>query len=90
MKTIHKYAISNGEVIELPKDAEILHVGLQGDSLFLWAYVDPNAPPEGRRFSIRATGEYMEDTPRKHIQTYMQRSQTYVQSPLVWHVFEEL
>ena len=41
MKTIYKYPlhIVDEQTIEIQEHAELLHVGLQNDELFLWALV---------------------------------------------------
>ncbi len=41
---------------EMPKGAVILSVGQQNDRPFVWALVDPAAPPSGRQIVIVLTG----------------------------------
>lgn len=68
----------------LPNDAEILHVGLQGEQVFVWARVHSAGVPKiGRRFHIVATGA---DVPQewKHWATLQLST-----SLMVLHVFEE-
>ena len=59
MKIIYKYPVSNEpEVFELEmhKDAEILSVQVQNNTMQLWALVDTQKPKEGRKFVTIMTG----------------------------------
>jgi len=50
MKTIWKFELIPGCALEMPAGAKILSVGVQGNSTFLWALVDPDSPRELRHF----------------------------------------
>ena len=50
MITIYKYLISARKpIISMPKGAEILSVGFQGQDFFFWAKVDTDQRPEDRK-----------------------------------------
>lgn len=49
MKTIHKFKVIPRNHVLMPKDAEILSVGQQGDDIVCWALVDDDAPAHGKR-----------------------------------------
>ena len=63
MKTIHKYNIpvpafssENRVVIQIPKFAWLLSVGMQNGLLYLWALIDTKEPFEEREFWVYGTG----------------------------------
>jgi hypothetical protein len=90
MRTIHKYKlkITNEQIIDMPAHAAILSVGTdQFNNVCLWAMVETDNPPEPRKFSITGTGNHFPgpETPG-NVQKFLG---TAVQSPFVWHVFEE-
>jgi hypothetical protein len=85
---IYKYEISPKCDLQLPRGALVLSVGCQGDSLFLWAEVQPEArEKESRHFVVYGTGHEIPETAgvvRKFIGTAQMHG-----GSLVWHVFEE-
>ena len=85
MKTIFKYEIpgGGGEVL-LPVDAVILTVAGQGDSLFLWAEVDPDVVHHARRFEVLGTGFQI----REEMGRERQFIGTAFLGPFVLHVYE--
>jgi hypothetical protein len=87
MKTIWKFtlALTDSQRIEMPEDAEILTVQLQGETIQLWAVVDPGKADntEMRTFEIHGTGNPIGDGVREYITTFQQ-------PPFVWHVFERV
>ncbi len=85
--TIWKYPllVTDRQDVRMPLNAAILSVQMQGETLCLWALVNPVAPLVLRTFEVFGTGHPIahSDEIRKYIGT--------VQSPgrsLVWHVFE--
>lgn len=68
--------------IDMPGDAQILCVQLQGDRLCLWVLVDPKAKPRTRTISVIGTGQSVEWRPREYIDTVQPAN------GLVYHVFE--
>lgn len=59
MKRIWKYPLEMSEVqyVEMPHGARILSAGLQGETICLWALVEPdNTPYRNMRIEIRGTG----------------------------------
>jgi hypothetical protein len=86
MKTIWKFPLKLREYneVEMPKGAEVLTAQVQGETICVWAGVDPEAPTEPRMFQISGTGTTMhEHQERKYIGT-VQRGR------YVFHVFEVL
>lgn len=88
-KTIWKFPllVANFQQVEMPTDAEILTVQLQGEvTLCLWALVDPLAEKQKRGIWIHGTGhpiEYYEKRHGRYINTFQLNHGT-----LVFHVFE--
>ena len=79
---VWKYELQPGvTTIEMPGGSEALTVGAQGDGIFLWARVYPDAPRAARRFHTVGTG---------HMALALGR---YVGTAfldwMVFHVFEE-
>lgn len=68
---ILKYELNPGDqTIELPEDAEILHVGAQADKVCLWAIVDPEITDmESYAISVFATGEELPEEPGEYLGT---------------------
>lgn len=62
-QVVWKYEVLPDEKpLLMPMNARLLHVHAQGDSICLWAVVDPEAPLESRNFLALPTGR--EFTPR--------------------------
>jgi len=86
MKQVWKFEINSTESpIEMPKGAEILSVGFQKDTLYVWALVEIEVYPEleGRSLIVRGTGHNIHAEDLKFI------GSAYIDS-LVFHVFENL
>lgn len=70
--------------VDLPQDAELLSVGVQGFDLVVWAKVDPGHPVGGRRLIVVNTGQEISGFPvdAKFLGT--------VTTPggVVWHVWD--
>lgn len=84
MRAVWKFPLSHAAVqdVQMPKGAQILHVGLQGDRICIWAGVDPVLHDmQPRRIQVVGTGH--EELPGNvwHLGTVQQ-------GPYVWHVFE--
>jgi hypothetical protein len=58
MKTVYKYELPTEDIaaLQMPAGAELLHVGVQGSDVMLWARVDPDAPCVTRRVRFAGTG----------------------------------
>lgn len=76
----YPFAIVDAFKIEMPKDARILDVDLQGSTPCLWALVNPNGSTEWRYFRVIATGEPLEGQ--------INYIGTFQQPPYVWHLAE--
>jgi hypothetical protein len=90
-KIIYKYPLTRDELQEvyLPVGAEILTIALQGDSLYLWALVNPNPKEhEFRFFEIVPTGHIFKQDSTIH-RNFMTTIQMWGGS-LVYHVFERV
>ena len=85
MNTIYKYKIPvGGDSIAMPEGAKILSVGVQGDSLMLWAEVNPHRKKYPRQVEVFGTGHEI------HSNMWVSREfiGTVFMSDLVWHVYE--
>ena len=81
---IWKYPLRLGftQTLSLPEDAQLLSVGEQEGTLYLWALVDPSEPLEHLKFAVYATGEAIsEGDPMKHLGTVQ------LKDGLVFHAF---
>jgi len=83
MKTIHKYYIKPIErwAINMQWGASLLHVGLQGEDIFIWAEVDLGRHVQTRVFGVFGTGNPLPDCNKDFIGTVLA-------PPFVWHVYE--
>lgn len=83
MRTIYKYPIADAENqrLDLPENARILSLQMQGSTPTLWALVDPHARIRSRRVSIFGTGW---DATAAESMTYLGTVQD---AGLVWHFF---
>ncbi|MNQ84484.1 hypothetical protein D3C85_996140 [compost metagenome] len=89
-KRIYKYEIHRAgtQVSRLPYDAEILSVGAQGNSLVLWALVDPlEQLTEDRVLTVLGTGHSAFEPLGLFIGT-VQFTEPGPCQGLVFHVFE--
>lgn len=83
----YKFAIEPMEpfVLQLPKGARPLRVGIQESQPCLWAMVDSNAEKEPRTFLLVGTGHEIEEPDRwDHVTTFYMAG-----GKLIWHVFVE-
>lgn len=71
MRRVEKYKLfPDASTLEMPKGAEILNVQLDGDQVFVYALVEPQAPTERRHFlsgTIEATFPGKDDARLKYI-----------------------
>ncbi|HZZ77118.1 MAG TPA: hypothetical protein VFE62_01285 [Gemmataceae bacterium] len=86
MRTIFKYPllILDEQEVEMPMDAALLTVQIQGGQPFLWARVDTENSLEKRKVLIRGTGHPAEGAGR-YISTFQMKG-----GELVFHAFEPL
>ena len=70
--------------VDLPKGAQILHVGAQGVMYFMWCLIThPATSVEVRRFRVFDTGQLIpDDEDLTHVATWQQAG-------FVWHLFEK-
>lgn len=83
MRTIWKYQLRLIDVqeVDMPLNAEVLHLDMQGPYPCIWVYLDPDLNgTERRTFVTHGTGHKIPDN---HV--YIG---TYQDGPFVWHVFE--
>ena len=82
MKVIYKYQLqtTDEQVINMPVDHKVLHVGGQDKVLTMWVEVEADGPTEDFLIEIMGTGNEYEEENRKHIGSA-------VCPPFVWHVF---
>ena len=91
MKVIYKYELHPSDVgtgvfpVVMPHDAKYLHVGAQGNQMFIWVEVDTESSTLEHTFEVFGTGHKMyEDmgVERKHIGSLMMSD-----GALVFHVY---
>jgi hypothetical protein len=65
METIYKYplVITGSQEVLLPKGASVLSVGVQHDTICIWALVDPTEPFEPQHLRIFGTGQPIPEDP---------------------------
>lgn len=86
MKALYKYVITPEGVTQMPRDAEVLSVGAQGEQIVAWALVSVENSMTNRRLIAVPTGARFEDDgapkPSQFVGT--------VQRPdgLVFHIFD--
>ncbi len=89
-RRIFKYEIKiePRQIIMLPKGAEILHVGRQGEFPFLWASVDETMPAEPRVFRVVMTGEVFNEERLFYLGTIQLGGENPRQAWFVMHIYE--
>ena len=72
MKAIWKFHIrvTDNQEIEMPVNAKILCVQMQGGEPFIWAEVDTDAPILKRKIKVFGTGHPMPDEQMEYIGTF--------------------
>lgn len=89
MHTIHKYVVTPPRfgftTITMPRHAEPLSVGIQGDHIVLWANVDTEEPMVEHRICVFATGERLALEHLRAPERFLGTVQ--FPGPLVFHVF---
>lgn len=84
MSTIWKYSLAPGRTVhDMPADAKVLTVQMQGDEVCLWALVEPHLPMRRRFFDVYGTGHGMPADPGDYVATIQMEG-----GALVWHVFD--
>ncbi len=88
MRAVYKYPVpvDDSVTIEIPSGSRILTVQFQEPHgyPYLWALVNPSAPPEMRHFMLVGTGDPIETSDDLlYIGTFQLRGGT-----LVYHLFE--
>lgn len=85
VQAVWKYPIefTDSIEIEMPRGADVLHVGMQGEQLCLWCLVYPEGELTKRRFRIAGTGHPIEEGDMEHIGTVH-----IADDSLIFHIFE--
>lgn len=84
MKTILKFPITADNlenIIEMPVNAKIVHVGYQDEILTMWAECDTESAKERHKFDIFGTGQKIVPENAKHIHSWLE-------SVFVWHLYD--
>lgn len=68
--------------VAMPREAEVIFVGVQNNEAFLWARVALSRGSEPRQFFLRGTGHSV-DLDCKHLGSFMLHG-----GALVFHLFE--
>lgn len=90
MKSIYKYPVKmvGDQLIKIPVGAEILHVDLQFEGIYMWALCDPSGELEERKIVIIGTGHPIPNQvvdKLHHLGTVPMSG-----GSLIWHIFEEI
>lgn len=88
MSVVWKYVLEESNdwtTLYMPSGAEILTAGSQGDSIVLWAKVNPESQLERRDFCIVGTGYTIPKGESKYIGTAK-----LMNDRLIIHVFERV
>jgi len=82
---VFKYSLhlTERQTIEMPANANILHVKEQNGNLCIWAEVDTHDTNGSRTFRIVGTGHDVPSCRAKYIGTCFMGS-------FVWHIYEEI
>ena len=80
---IYKYEAGCDQRVSMPKDAEILSVGVQQDDIMIWARVNPDAPMVDRKIIILGTGHEISEK-----NASLPFIGTVFMGSLVFHVFD--
>ncbi len=89
MKTVWKFPIEATEIqsVQMPRGAQILYVGVQGEGLRMkasvWALCDTDQPKAERRLAVTGTGHDAAHCEGPHVGTFMLGN-----GALVFHVFD--
>ena len=86
-KVIWKFplVIEDVQIIELPRNYEILTIQVQNGIACLWAMVSPEVTKEKIIIEIIGTGNLVAVAERQYIGTFQ-----LFEGQLVWHVFKRL
>ena len=87
MQTIWKFplAVTDTQIIEVPKHADILCAKVQRDVVCLWIKVNPDTIKEARIIRMFGTGHALDIDQNLE---YIGSCQT-LDENLIWHIFEE-
>ncbi len=86
MITVYKYKfkIDDNPKVEMPRYAQILHVGMQGHDPTIWARVNTEEPTVQRKLRVAGTGHPLKGAEiAPHIGTFQSHG-----GQFVWHVFD--
>jgi hypothetical protein len=82
-RVIWKFQLHPQEAVSMPAGARILVAREQGDSICLWAEVDPEAPSERRSFDVYGTGNALSAEPGRYLGTALLEGGRFV-----FHVYD--
>jgi hypothetical protein len=85
--TIWKFPLefSGRQKVMMPAGAQILSAQMQGDTLCLWALVNPEGEKQWREIEVLGTGHPAPEADRRYVATTQMHGGSFV-----WHVFEVL
>lgn len=94
MKTIWKFKIDRHNtvpnMVEMPKDADVIHVDIIDEDIFLWAEVNPENEKETREYWIYDTGrEIPDDSGLFHFGTCKRKSKI-TEEWFIYHIYEKV
>lgn len=84
MATVWKYVMETPrQTFDMPRYADVLHVGVQAGLIVLWAEVVPDREVESRTFEAVNTGVPLPVTSREHVGSTVSE-----ENGIMWHVYE--
>lgn len=88
MKAIWKYRIPlvSESKVSMQKDARIIHVNIQEESLTIWAIVETESIREFRTFRVFGTGEELDE---KYLPSLIYIGTVHIKG-YVFHIFEKV
>ncbi len=82
-QVVYKYEVRpEGQLVNMPKGAQLLRVGQQHQGVYVWALVDPHAPVVARMIAVLPTGHIFESENETYIDT------VFMVGGLVFHLFD--
>lgn len=77
-------------MVEMPKDADVIHVDVIGEDIFLWAEVNPENEKETREYWIYDTGVEIPNDPDFFYFGTCKRKSLITDEWFVHHVYEKV
>jgi hypothetical protein len=88
--TVHKFKLDlyGNDRVEIPEGAKVIHAGMQGKDICIWAIVDTESPMEKRWFWIAGTGHPLPRAKNGKVEHIRTIQDVRPDREYVWHIFE--